>query len=392
MKKIGIMGGTFDPIHNGHLLSAEEVRQKLGLDMIIFIPAGSPPLKNPKNTTDAVHRYNMCLLACLSNPFFSVSDIEVKREGPSYTVDTIRQLRKEYAHNHLFFISGADASNNFESWREFDKIIEMCDIVVTTRPGYNPSGILKNRENGNFHFLDISQMDISSTKIRHNLKLGKSVRYLMADSVIEYINKENLYSPLEHIKKKLSFALSEQRYLHSLSVMQEAEKIGRHYGADEDALDKLRLAGLLHDCAKSMCDEMHYADIEMICKRNGIELNEFFRKTPTLAHSDAGVAVAMEVYGIDDKQVLSAIKTHTFGSPDMDFVGKVLYLADYIEPLRAQTKDRLKARKLTYNSIDAAMIFVLRSTIEKNIRRGFEVYPESIQTLEYLEGINGKKG
>ena len=392
MKKIGIMGGTFDPIHNGHLLCAEEVRQRLGLDMIIFIPAGSPPLKNPKNTADAMHRYNMCLLACLNNPFFSVSDIEIIRKGPSYTIDTIRQLREEYARNRLFFIAGADASNNFKSWKEFDKITEMCDIAITTRPGYNPSDIPTNKENGNFHFIEISQIDISSTKIRNNLKYGKSVRYLMPDSVVDYIEKENLYAPLEHIKKKLSFALSEHRYIHSLSVMEEAVKIGQNYNVSEDMLDKLRLAGLLHDCAKSMCDELPYDEIEKICKRNGIELDEFFHKMPTLAHSAAGAAVAMEVYGVDDEQVLHAIKAHTFGSPDIDFVGKALYLADYIEPSRLQTKDRLIARKMTYDNIDAAMIFVLRNTIERNKQRGLKVYPKSIQTLKYLEENNGKNG
>jgi len=381
MEKIGIMGGTFDPIHIGHLLAAEEVRTKLRLDRVIFVPSGNPPFKSSTVHAKPHHRLIMCELACVDNPYFEVSDTEVRRDGVSYTVDTIKHFAQIYPHSQLFLIVGADVPTGFHKWKDFAEIIGLCEIVVTTRPGSDFQCA------SDYHQVEICNMDVSSSGVRSRLADGLSMRYLVHDAVSSYVYKNGLYySEIENIRRILSTELSSQRFRHSLAVMDEAVKLGRHYHQDESVINKLRMAGLLHDCAKNMCEELSYDDIEIICNRNGIQLAEFFRERCDLAHSYAGMAYAAAFYGVTDPCVLSAIGSHTFGKPDMSFIDKAVYLADFIEPTRPQTAARNEARRLAYTDMDNALVYVLRLTIERNNARGRLVYPESLRALEYITG------
>lgn len=382
MHKIGALGGTFDPIHNGHLLAAEEVRQKLGLDKIIFVPSGEAVFKGNSVVSTAAHRFNLCLLATASNPNFAVSDIEIKRSGLSYTVDTISQLRQIYPTSQIFFIIGTDAAEKFHKWKNFDKILRLCNIVVVSRPGSRPNLISTD-----FLPVEITQVDISSTKIRQKLEMGESVRYLIPDVAIAYISGQNLYvGLLAKLSQELEIELSRPRFLHSLSVMEEAVKLGRCYNADEKTLEKLKLAGLLHDCAKNICEELPFADLVKYCNSTDSAFFDFFQSRPDLVHSFVGATLASEKYGISEPDILSAIGCHTFGKPGMNFIDKAVYLADFIEPTRNKNEARQTARKLAYDDIDAAMIFVLRHTLERNKARGQAIYEASRLTLEYLEG------
>lgn len=392
MEKIGIMGGTFDPIHNGHLMAAEEVRQKLELDRIIFVPAGMPPLKSAHKIAEARHRHNMCLLAVAGNPYFTVSDIETVREGISYTFDTISQLCQIYPNDRLFFIVGADVPSGFHRWKNFEGITALCDIVVTTRPGHKIGKNLRDKYSDILHIIEISDVDISSTKIRQSLAEGLPVRYLLPDGVVDYICKNRLYgSWLGQIKDKLEKELGRRRFLHSLLVMEEAVKLGRHYSCDEDTLESLRIAALLHDCARPFCSEQGYPAVVALCERDGIALDPFFKTNLPLTHSVVGTILAKDKYGITDPMVLSAIAGHTFGKSDMSFVDKVVYLSDFIKPDRQPDKVRGEARRLAYEDIDGAMIYALRQTIEKNTALGRDVYRESERALEYLEEKYGKR-
>ena len=394
MHKIGIMGGTFDPIHNGHLIAAEEVMQQLSLDKVIFVPVGTPPIKDAAKTASACHRHTMCVLATCDNYDFFVSTIEIDREGTSYTVDTISQLTCEYPGAELFFIVGADVIGSFHKWRKIDDILLMCRIVVTNRPGSVLDEEMLEKYGDRVIPAEISDIDISSTWIRGLLERGESVRYLLPRLVHDYIRKEGVYDgKFAHFKRILRIDLSAERYSHSLAVVGEAENLGRHYGQDEVALEKLRLAALLHDCAKNFCDERPLTEIDALCRSNNIALDEFCKAAPSLAHSFAGAALAKAKYGVGDEAVLDAIASHTFGKSNMTTIDKVIYIADFIEPTRASEEARSHARKLAYEDLDAAMIYILRHTIEKTTARGLPVHKDSMAALENLEGKNyGKKG
>lgn len=199
-KKYGIMGGTFDPIHTGHLVVAEEVRKKFELDKVIFMPTGDPPHKENKNVSAGENRYEMTLLATITNPYFEISRLELDRKGITYTVDTIVELKKIYGDSvELFFITGADSLLELHQWKDSEKILELCKIVAATRPGYDiehMEGRLK--ELNELHKDKINTMttpglQISSTDIRQRVKNNMSIKYLLPESVEIYINKYKLY-------------------------------------------------------------------------------------------------------------------------------------------------------------------------------------------------------
>jgi len=192
---IGILGGAFDPIHFGHLAIAEEARVRLGLDVILFIPAGRPPHK-PTGQADAEQRFLMATLATADHPRFFVSRLEVDRDGPSYTVDTLRALRETYPQAVLHLLVGADMALDFPSWREPRTILSLARLVAVTRPGYPIERLQQLRETPGMESAEILTapgLDISSTDIRARLRDGMSVRYLTPDAVAAYIAKTGLY-------------------------------------------------------------------------------------------------------------------------------------------------------------------------------------------------------
>ncbi|HIE09511.1 MAG TPA: nicotinate-nucleotide adenylyltransferase [Armatimonadetes bacterium] len=196
-KRIGIMGGTFDPIHYGHLVAAEEARWRFDLEVVIFVPAGQPPHKPSEGITDKEHRYNMVVLATCPNPYFLVSRVEIDRPGPSYAIDTVREFKRKLGQDvEIYFITGADAVLEILTWREAERLVELCDFIAATRPGYDleamyrelPEKFLKH-----IHPLPIPGMAISSTEIRRRVREGLPIRYLTPEPVEQYILKHGLY-------------------------------------------------------------------------------------------------------------------------------------------------------------------------------------------------------
>jgi nicotinate-nucleotide adenylyltransferase len=186
--KIGILGGTFNPIHIGHLILAEEVREKIGLDEVIFVPTYLPPHKDNSDIASAGARLKMVKLAIKGNRYFQVSDLEIKRDGRSYTIDTLKALKKRYAHDELYFIIGSDLLKYLDDWKDLDEIIQMVSFVVATRPGYPLEKIPSH-----IYTIPIRAVDISGFEIRKAIKENKSFRYLVPERVLEYIRKERLY-------------------------------------------------------------------------------------------------------------------------------------------------------------------------------------------------------
>ncbi len=186
--KIGILGGTFNPIHIGHLILAEEIREKLCLDKVIFVPAYFPPHKDNSDVAPAAARYDMIKIATKNNKYFSVSGIEIKRKGRSYTIDTIREFNESYPDEELYFITGSDLLKYLEEWKDLNEIIKMVKFIVATRPGYPLEKIPSY-----ISTLAIRAVDVSAFEIRARVKEGKSFRYLVPEAVFDYINKNKLY-------------------------------------------------------------------------------------------------------------------------------------------------------------------------------------------------------
>ncbi|SHI50427.1 nicotinate-nucleotide adenylyltransferase [Geosporobacter subterraneus DSM 17957] len=200
LKRIGIMGGTFDPIHYGHLVIAEQIRCEYRLDKILFIPAGNPPHKLNTDVSSSRHRYFMTLLATVTNPFFEVSKIEMEGEEISYTIHTLTKLKKIFSEDvKLFFITGADAICDIENWKDVEILVTMCDFIAATRPGLESPDLeekirqLQCKYNSSIRKIDVPALAISSTDIRCRVREGQSIKYLLPESVEYYIYKHGLY-------------------------------------------------------------------------------------------------------------------------------------------------------------------------------------------------------
>ena len=186
------MGGTFDPIHHGHLVAASEVQARFALDEVVFVPTGRPWQKADTEVSAAEHRYLMTVIATASNPRFTVSRVDVERDGPTYTIDTLRELRDLNPDAELFFITGADALEQILTWKDVDELWELAHFVGVTRPGHELSdtGLPTDR----ITLMEIPAMAISSTDCRERVENGEPVWYLVPDGVVQYINKYRLYA------------------------------------------------------------------------------------------------------------------------------------------------------------------------------------------------------
>lgn len=197
-RRLGIMGGTFDPVHIGHLACAEQAREAYGLDAVVFVPAGVPVFKKGRSITSAQDRLAMCRLSVASNPTFDVSALEIERAGDTYTVDTLRELRAHYPDNvELCFITGADAVVHIVKWRESAAIADLACLIAVTRPGYALSDERKREieEQGSFEvaYLEVTALAISSSDLRNRVAQGHSIRYLTEQSVFDYVSDRGLY-------------------------------------------------------------------------------------------------------------------------------------------------------------------------------------------------------
>jgi nicotinate-nucleotide adenylyltransferase len=189
MTRLGVMGGTFDPIHHGHLVAASEVASAFKLDGVLFVPTGEPWQKT--KVTDSEHRYLMSVIATASNPRFTVSRVDIARNGPTYTIDTLKDLREAYPDAELFFITGADAIKQILEWKDVDEIWPLAHFVAVTRPGHKLE--LPKAPEGAISILEIPALAISSTDVRARVASGEPVWYLVPDGVVQYIGKHNLY-------------------------------------------------------------------------------------------------------------------------------------------------------------------------------------------------------
>ena len=204
-KRVAVMGGTFDPIHYGHLVTAEAVRHEFQLDQVLFIPTGKPPHKASDTVSDSESRYLMTLLATESNDHFYASRMEIDRSGFTYTIDTIHALQQIYpVDTEIFFITGADAFYQMFSWHNAEELLKTCTFVAATRPGYQKeeliqriSATIQDHPMQRFHFLEVPALAISSSDIRARVRSGRPIKYLVPEAVENFIKKHRLYQKEE---------------------------------------------------------------------------------------------------------------------------------------------------------------------------------------------------
>lgn len=381
MLRIGIMGGTFNPIHEGHLIIAHAAKKAARLDKVIFLPSGQPPHKQNTSLASAISRLNMTILAVNGQEGFEVSDMEVLREGTTYTVDTMRELTQKQPDVEWYYIIGGDTLFQMPTWRTPEKIAELLTggMIVVPRTGANYEALeiqatkLKESIGLKTVIAEEGGPDISSTEIRERLMKGESASGLIPQAVADYITLHGLYSvPYSQMTVMLKKSLSEYRLKHTLSVAETAVWLAKLYGVDPS---QAHLAGMLHDCAKGM----DAPTLLQLIRSGGISADELELSMPALLHAPAGAALARSQYHVSDQGVLSAIRWHTTGRRNMTPLEKVVYLADMIEPLRAMYPGLDELRRCARENLDEAVHMAAAQSAAYVAGRGKKLHPRTME-------------
>ena len=395
--KIGVYGGTFNPPHLGHLIAARAVFDLLKLDKLLLVPAGLPPHKAlPAGSPTAEQRLEMTRLAAEQlglGDRVQVLDLELRRQGKSYTADTLSQIRELYPEAELWLLMGTDMFLTLQTWHEPEAIFAQAGIAAFGRTEEDTEELFSvQREylyrtypDARIFTLTIpGVVDISSTELREQLSADRGAN-LLAPAVYGYILREGLYGtgaelkhlPLSKLRPVALSYLKHKRIPHVLGTEQEAIRLAERYGAD---VEKARVGALLHDCTKKLDMEAQLA----LCRHYGIQLDELEQKALKLLHAKTGAAIARDVFGVDE-EIYSAILWHTTGHANMTLLEKILYLADYIEPSRDfPGVDKLRA--VCYKDLDAGLLMGLEMTIGEMNAMGNPVHHATIEARDALKG------
>lgn len=384
--KIGIFGGSFDPVHLGHIAAARSVKQELGLDKLFMVVAADAPHKHGANLPGNI-RLRMLETALEGEDGIIASDAELKRGGKSYTLDTVSAFAKQYRGAELYFIVGGDMLESFPSWREPKGILEKAVLTAVSRPDTVRdmraiADSIMARFGGRVLVSGFTGPDISSTEVRRRMFEAEPVRGMVPLSCEFYMYRNALYMPekLRRIRLKLRQRLKRKRLDHTMMTVLEAVRLAAAYGADAQ---KARLAALLHDCIK-----LPNKEIIDFCDEKGIELTDEERESPYLIHSRVGSLLAKDEFGVTDEEVLSAIRLHTLGCVGMTPLDMVVYVADKIEPSREY--DGLdEIRSAAYRDLAEAMLMVMRHSAEYTLKSGRCLNPATGEVMRWLEGEIG---
>ncbi len=377
MTVLGIMGGTFDPIHTGHIQIAQIVMKEMQLDGMMFLPDGDPPHKG--TLAPARDRLRMVEKAIDGYKQFTVSDMEIQRSGTTYTVDTLRALRAQNPGVEYVYVIGADTLFKLETWHTFDQIPGLVRaFACVPRPSVSMDALIRQRDalekKYSLHIELIRQSgpDISSSDVRAAVARALPVGHMVPPKVEAYIKKHQLYH--DKMLDELQRTLTAERYRHTLGVERTAVELAQVHGVDAS---RARLAALLHDCAKCMPErEMK----QLLAKHNMLPEDEA-SQTRTLMHAAAGMVLAREKYAVTDPEVLSAICWHTTGRAGMSRLEKLIYLADVIEPYRRPFPALKAIRAATWRDLDEGMRLAAERTLAYLNSRG--VTPDR-HTLELM--------
>ena len=373
MARIGFYGGTFNPIHLGHVGVCRQAVKQLRLDCLHVIPAFIPPHKASPDLAAGEDRLAMCRLALQGLPNILADDYELTRGGVSYTIETMRHMRECYSEDDFYLIMGTDNYLTFTAWREWQALGRMCTLAVASREEDDKEALYQQarllaREGVLSIFLDNPVRVVSSTEIRQMLRAGEPCGDLSPAG-----------GPMtrQEMREAIRPLMSEERYRHSLGVEKEAERLARRWGEDPE---KAAIAGILHDC----CKEMPLTEALQIMRRSAIMTEIDFREQPQLIHGFAAAEI-LGRYGVRDKDIENAVRYHTTGRAGMSRLEKIVYLADLTEEGR-HYPDVAEMRRWADRSLDGAMLYALCYTIGKLCRRKSPLCRESWQAYnEYVK-------
>lgn len=389
-ERIGIMGGTFDPIHQGHICMAQCALESLRLDKVLMLPTGNPPHK--PDITPAEDRYRMVCAACAGLDDLEPCREEVDRSGVIYTVDTLSILHEKYPKAELFYIIGADTLMELHKWRTFEKVLTLCTFLVCPRSwNYTPKQLDEERKRltaleGQFILLDMDVVDVSSTEVRKAIRDGESTPFLPVQ-VRQYAQTAGLYGATQRIPEgpqwlaMLFEDLTVKRFAHTLAVADTARRLALLHGLDPV---KAEIAGLLHDCAKCL----PLKEMQRIAKVNQLTDDPSILESGALLHSVVGAFLARTKYGCTDEEVIAAIRSHTTGQAGMSQLSMAVWLADTIEPTRTPYPLLDKTRMLAGLSLEKAMITSLEGTLQHVRKKGDSVHPATMDTLSWLKTLD----
>lgn len=392
MARIGIYGGSFNPPHIGHVKAAEELIGLLSLDRLYVVPASQPPHKQlAEGSPTAQQRLDLCRLAFGGIEKAEVSDIEIVREGTSYTVDTLTQLKAQYPDDELFLLMGSDMLLSFEGWYKPDVIVKLAKLGVMRRLEDDASvdarvaqmsQKLRETLGADIELVDNHPFETSSTEVR-NLIFMDCLDGMLPQGVADAIRENSLYRygtdckglPFERLMSaSLSLHLT-KRIPHVIGCCETAQKLAQTYGADQT--DAAR-AGILHDVTKMLGAHAQ----RLLCRRYQLDLTQSELDNPKLLHAKTGASVARHIFG-ESEAVCDAIYWHTTGKADMTLLEKIIYIADYMEPNRDfDGVERL--RSLVWTDLDAALLEGFRMSLNLLKSRGKVIDPNSLQAWQYL--------
>ena len=399
--KTALLGGSFNPFHNGHAAMSQVILRDNLADEVWLLPAKKPPHKPSWGYAPNEDRLAMLNAYAERNDKISVCDIELKLEGITYTAKTLEKLTELYPDRKFSFVLGGDSIVNFHKWFKPEIIVKLADIIIFTRDETDKKCIkeiikdLKKSIGGNYIIADAENVDVSSSVIRINIKAGEDITRFVPKEIAEYIAEKGLYKEddseydLEYFKSEMKNVLKPKRYKHSLGVMETSVKLAEIYGVDTT---KAAVAGILHDNAK------HFSAAELLnlCIQNNIDVKDsekVDKKTiKSLLHSKAGAILAKNLYKVTDEDIINAIYYHTVGRPAMTRLEEIVFVADFIEPNR--THDSVpplsELRIIAEKDLDRAVYLICESTIDHLASLDSPINENTLLTRDYYRKYTGE--
>lgn len=385
--RIVVYGGSFNPPHLGHVEAARTVSAELAPDKFLIIPTNVSPHKMlAEGSPEPRARLEMCRLAFADIPGAEISDMELQREGKSYTAQTVEELRHSFPDDELVLVMGTDMFLSFETWYRFEYLLENCTLAVLARDEDEDVQLRRQRDaleekyGARVIILKHDPVAASSSDIRERLRFGIGSE-LLPDSVYSEIIRRHYYDALPELswlRAKVMPYLTEKRVAHVLGCENEAVSLANRWGEDPE---RAAVAGILHDITKKLSAEEQLK----LCEKYGIINDAAEVANPKLLHAKTGAAFARELFGIED-DIYGAIRWHTTGKPDMTLLEKIIYLADFVEPTR-NFPGVEELRELCFEDIDAAMAKGLEMSLEFIRSGGAEPYKDSVEACEWYAAL-----
>lgn len=377
--RIAMFGGSFNPIHRGHIQTALAVKEKYALDRVLVMVANDPPHKEIADGVSAAHRLEMTKIALSGLEDLVACDLELRRPGKSYTVDTLGELRELYPEAELYCMVGGDMLRTLDTWHSAEELFRRAKFIAIGRPDTGDSEAAAERfrrEYGaNISISGITGPDISSTMVRKAVENGESIAEYVTDGVAEYIYRHGFYlaDEVNAMRKRLQGDLGPKRYVHTMGVVRMAAELSSRYGAD---CRKAQLAALLHDCAKFDRETQ-----KNLAREYGLDISDM---PMPIVHGPLGAKRAKREFGIEDEEIINAIACHTVCRTNMGVLDKVVYLSDKIEHGRSYEGVE-HIRREAERDLDHGMIACIEHGLRHLGEKGEQAHPDTLTVLEKLK-------